>query len=320
MRQGPRTGLRIALLLLAAVLAGAPVVAQTARNNTGLDLLERREKVLGWEAVGRLDIEDGGFCTATLIETGLVLTAAHCVYDRAGQPIRPSRITFRAGMTGDQAIATARAARVAAHTGYDPRVEMSAENVRHDLALIELATDIPAAVAAPFPVQAAGRLRSVSVVSYARERSSALSWQRECGVTGRGRGLLQFDCDVHFGCSGAPVFDRSGPRARIVSVISSGRREGGRSISLGMELPALVQDMKAQLRSGRDVVSEAVAAPQMRRIRVDGNSASGQVSGQAGAQVEGRPALPVPGAMTQGRLPPETGAGGARSGAKFMRP
>lgn len=299
----------LAFGLLVAVLLGAPAHAQGARS-TGLDLLERREKVLGWEAVGRLDIEDGGFCTATLIETGLVLTVAHCVYDNAGRAIAPSRITFRAGMTGDNAIATARAARVAAHVGYDARAGVSAQNVRHDLALVELAEAIPAAVAAPFPVQSPGAVRRVSVVSYARERSSALSWQRECGVTARGRGLMQFDCDVHFGSSGAPVFDRSGPRARIVSVISSGRREGGRSISYGMELPALVQQLKTQLRNGRDVVTEAAAPAQMRRIRV-----APAETGEQGATV-----LPVPGARTAGSPQPGAATGGERSGAKFMRP
>ncbi|MFN3822523.1 MAG: trypsin-like serine peptidase [Pseudorhodobacter sp.] len=264
-------------------LAAGPVLAQGARS-TGLDLLERREKILGWEAVGKLDIEGGGFCTATLIETTLVLTAAHCVFEADGQAVAPSRVTFRAGQSGDHAIATGRAARIAAHPGYDPRGQMSAQNVRHDLALVELATPIPAAVAAPFPVQAPGRLRTVSVVSYAQDRSAALSWQRECSVTGQGQGLMQFDCDVHFGSSGAPVFDRSGARARIVSVISAGNREGGRSVSYGMELPDLVTAMKAQLRSGRDVISDAPrGAPPatIRRIGVGtpGKTTAGQSSG-----------------------------------------
>ena len=40
-----------------------------------------------WAAVGRIDLGSKGFCSGTLIAPDVVLTAAHCLYDKAtGEP------------------------------------------------------------------------------------------------------------------------------------------------------------------------------------------------------------------------------------------
>ena len=64
---------------------------------------------------------------------------------------------------------------------------------------------------------------------------------------------MGFDCAGEPGSSGAPIFDMSGHAPRIVSMISSIGRYRGRRIIYGMELPAVVRDLKAALRSGRGV-------------------------------------------------------------------
>jgi protease YdgD len=92
---------------------------------------------------------------------------------------------------------------------------------------------------------------AVSVTSYGRGRDQALSRQRECNIVGQSNDLIAFDCDVTFGSSGAPVFAKAGSRGRIVSVISGGGIVGGREVALGMSLPRIVEQLKAQLRATR---------------------------------------------------------------------
>ncbi len=268
--------MRLAALILSAGLGSAEAaVAQSS----GLEPLTRREQLLGWEAVGRLDLGGGNFCTGTLIATDLVLTAAHCVYDAKGAPVDPGKMLFRAGFAQGEAVAQSPVLRVAALPDYDATTPVSPQNVRNDVALVQLAQPIPAGIAAPFAVRAPGKGDTVSVVSYAVGREDMLSWQRECRVLDRAESLVALDCDVTFGASGAPVLDRSGVgaggRAQIVSIISAGGPTDQGALAFGMDLPGAVEALKRQLARGDvlTVPAEVAPKPGVKRIGVgDGSS------------------------------------------------
>lgn len=235
----------IALLLL---LASATVAAA---QDSHLQTLSTLDASRGWQAVGRLNIGEQSFCTATLVAPDKVLTAAHCLFDRVtGEQVDEGQMSFLAGWRTGRAEATRGIRAAAIEAGFHFTRGETLDRVASDLALLQLDQPIRLPSIQPFSIDITAPIPGapVAVVSYARDRSEAPSLQDRCAVLDQRRdGVMVLSCAIDFGASGAPVFTIVNGQARIVSVLSAMASSSGQTVALGMRLEGRLAALEARL-------------------------------------------------------------------------
>ena len=170
-----------------------------------------------WSAVGRINTETGGHCTGVMVGPALVMTAAHCLYDKRKQwDVPVGQVHFVPGFRDGDFVAHTTAGSYFLPAAYDATVPPTADMAVNDWAFIELKENIGLVTGwfgvENFDRQALAKYQRQRTpfiqAGYSRDMKTELTAHIGCEIENflGNQKLLVHRCDAVPGDSGSPIF------------------------------------------------------------------------------------------------------------------
>lgn len=181
-----------------------------------------------WPSIGRVNVagyRSTSMCTGTLIAPNLVLTAAHCLYNKKTlKPFPVDDLLFVAGVRRDEYSARLEPACLFADKDYSPRQKPKLRDVHDDVGLIVLkeASTLPPVPALTLEEAAIlSKDTRFQSIGYRRSRRFLPTVVEDCKVMGTAEDAWVTDCASEAGASGGPLLVETPNGLRVAGVMSA---------------------------------------------------------------------------------------------------